>query len=163
VSHRARVRVALAAALLGSAAACARGADAAPDAPAHASGATGPLRLRDGWARAADSGATGGAYLVLENRDTAAVTLTGVTTAAAAAAEVHETMVHDGVAHMMPHAAVAIAPGATLTMAPGGMHLMLVGMRRAVTAGDTVAVVLRLVRGAGTPDSLAVRLPVRAP
>jgi hypothetical protein len=119
--------------------------------------------LRDGWARATDSGATGGAYLVLENRDTTPVSLTGVATAVAEAAELHETMVHDGVAHMMPHTAVAIAPGATLAMAPGGMHLMLVGMRRAVAEGDTVEVVLRFTRGAGAADSLPVRLPVRAP
>ncbi|MBU6366432.1 MAG: copper chaperone PCu(A)C [Gemmatimonadetes bacterium] len=156
-----RVRVALATALLGTA--CARGGDSASDAAADSSGATGPLRVRDGWARAADSGATGGAYLVLENRDSVAVSLAGVTTDAATAAEVHETMVHDGVAHMMPQDTVAIAPGATLTMAPGGLHLMLVGMRRAVAGGDTVDVVLRLVRGAGAPDSLPVRLPVRAP
>jgi copper(I)-binding protein len=121
------------------------------------------LVLRDGWARATDSGATGGAYLVLENRDTTPVSITGVSTAAAEAAELHETMVHDGVAHMMPHTAVAIAPGATLAMAPGGMHLMLVGMRRAVAAGDTVDVVLRFTQGAGAADSLPVRLPVRAP
>jgi hypothetical protein len=121
------------------------------------------LVLRDGWARATDSGATGGAYLVLENRDTTAVSVTGVSTAVAEAAELHETMVHDGVAHMMPHTAVAIAPGATLAMAPGGMHLMLVGMRRAVAEGDTVDVVLRFTRGAGAADSLPVRLPVRAP
>ena len=121
------------------------------------------LVLQDGWTRAADAGATGGAYLVLENRDTAAVSLTSVSTAVAEAAELHETMVHDGVAHMMPHTAVAIAPGATLAMAPGGMHLMLVGMRRAVAEGDTVEVVLRFTRGAGAADSLPVRLPVRAP
>jgi hypothetical protein len=58
---------------------------------------------------------------------------------------------------------VTIAPGATLAMAPGGMHLMLVGMRRAVAEGDTVDVVLRFTRGAGAADSLPVRLPVRAP
>jgi copper(I)-binding protein len=131
--------------------------DTTADAPARG------LLLRDGWARAADSGTTGGAYLVLENRDTTSVSITGVSTAAADAAELHETMVHDGVAHMMPHADLAIAAGATLTMAPGGMHLMLVGMRHAVVEGDTVAVVLRLTRGAGAADSLPVRLPVRAP
>ena len=137
------------------AAAC--GGNAPADRPARG------LVLRDGWARATDSGATGGAYLVLENRDTTPVSITGVSTAAADAAELHETMVHDGVAHMMPHADVTIAPGATLAMAPGGMHLMLVGMRRAVAEGDTVAVVLQFTRGAGDADSLPVRLPVRAP
>lgn len=121
--------------------------------------------LRDGWARAADSGATGGAYLVLENRDTAAVTVRSVATAAAEAAEAHETMVHDGVAHMMPHASLTIAPGATLTMAPGGMHLMLQRLRRPLATGDTVALVLVLGRGADTTraESLAVRVPVRGP
>lgn len=153
-SMTARVPVLLLAAAL-VAAGC--GDDAPADRPAQG------LVLRDGWARATDSGATGGAYLVLENRDTTAVSVTGVSTAVAKAAELHETMVHDGVAHMMPHTAVAIAPGATLAMAPGGMHLMLVGMRRAVAEGDTVDVVLRLTRGAGAADSLPVRLPVRAP
>ena len=123
---------------------------------------------RDGWARAADSGATGGGYLAVVNRDTVPVTLQHLATADAEAAGLHETMVHDGVAHMRPQAAMTLAPGDSLVMAPGGLHLMLVGVRRTLAAGDTVRLVLQVTRPAGTdgvvrPDSLVALLPVRAP
>lgn len=112
------------------------------------------------WARAADSGATGGAYLTIVNHDSVTVELVSVATAPlAASAEVHESMQHDGMSHMMPRTSVSIGARDSLVMAPGGMHVMLNQLTRALTAGDSVPLTVRFSNG----DSVLVRVPVRAP
>jgi copper(I)-binding protein len=111
------------------------------------------------WARAADSGATGGAYLTIVNHDSVTVELVAVATALAASAEVHESMQHDGMSHMMPRASVAIGARDSLVMAPGGLHVMLNQLTRALAAGDSVPLTVRFSNG----DSVLVRVPVRAP
>jgi copper(I)-binding protein len=44
-------------------------------------------------------------------------------------------------------------------MLPGGVHVMLLQLTRALAVGDTVPLTLRFAAG----DSLVVRVPVRAP
>lgn len=121
--------------------------------------ALGPLAVRDAWARAADSGATGGAYLTLANTDTAAVTITGWTSPAAESTELHETMQHDGMAQMIARNNVGIARDSVFVMKPGGVHVMLVKLNRALMAGDTIRITLTLADG----RSVVVTVPVRAP
>jgi periplasmic copper chaperone A len=115
--------------------------------------------VTDAWARTADSGATGGAYVTIVNADSMTVELTGASSAWAVATEVHETMDHNGMTHMMPRSTVSIAPRDSLVMKPGGLHIMLVQLTRALTVNDSIPVTLRFSRG----DSLQVRVPVRAP
>ena len=117
------------------------------------------LAVRNGWARIADSGATSGAYLELVNRDTVAVSVIGISTEVATAAEVHETKQHDGMVHMMPRTALVIPAGGTVSMAPGGLHVMLVGLRRGLSAGDSVPLRIHF------SDSTQIRVvvPVHTP
>ena len=117
------------------------------------------LVVRSSWARIADSGATSGAYLEIVNNDTVPRSLVGVFTDAAAAAEVHETMQHQGMAHMMPRTELPIAAGAVLTMQPGGLHVMLVDMRRALAVGDSVRVRLRFSDSTDVPVTVPVKTP----
>jgi periplasmic copper chaperone A len=111
------------------------------------------------WARPADSGTTGGAYLTILNADSMAVELVSASSPLAVATEVHETMQHDGMSHMMPRTAVPIAPRDSLVMKPGGLHIMLVQLTRALVVHDTIPMTLRFSRG----DSIMVRVPVVAP
>ncbi len=111
------------------------------------------------WARAADSGATGGVYLTIVNHDSVTVELVSVATALAASAEVHESMQHDGMSHMMPRTSVPIGARDSVVMAPGGLHVMLNQLTRSLTAGDSVPLTVRFSNG----DSVLVRVPVRAP
>ena len=119
----------------------------------------GPLVVRDAWVRSADSGATGGAYLTLANVDTSALTIVGMSTPVAASTELHETMQMTGMVHMMARPDFVLARDSVLTMAPGGLHLMLTGLNRALHAGDTVQLTLTLADGRSVP----VAIPVRAP
>lgn len=110
------------------------------------------------WARPADSGATGGAYLTIVNADSMTVELIGVASPAAQAAEVHESMQHDGMTHMMARPSIGIGARDSLVMKPGGLHVMLLQLTRPLVAGDTVPLVLHFSTG----DSVRVRAPVRA-
>ena len=117
------------------------------------------IAVRNGWARMADSGATSGAYLEIVNNDTSGMTLVGVTTEVAGAAEVHETMQHDGMAHMMARAELPIAAGEVLSMQPGGLHVMLVDLRHALVVGDSVPLRLRFRDGTELPVVVPVKTP----
>ena len=119
----------------------------------------GPLLVRDAWVRAADSGDTGGAYLTLANADTTALTIVSMSTPVAASTELHETMQMSGMVHMMARPDFVLERDSALMMAPGGLHLMLTGLNRALRAGDTVQLTLTLADGRTVP----VAMPVRAP
>lgn len=117
------------------------------------------LTVRDAWARIADSAATGGAYITLVNGNTTAVEIVGAASASADAVEIHETSHHDGMAKMSARPSITIAPGDSLVMAPGGLHVMLIGLHSALRAGDSVPLVVQLATG----DLVPLTIPVRAP
>ncbi len=101
------------------------------------------IELSHVWARASAS-ATGNsaAYVTLHNAGTTADTLIGAATDAAAKAEVHQSKMENGVATMAPVPALEIAPGATVEMKPGSYHIMLLGLKAPLAAGQTIALTL---------------------
>jgi len=113
----------------------------------------------DAWARPADSGATSAAYLVLANRETTADTVVGLVTEAAESAAVHQTMQREGTMHMSALPVLPLPAGAEVSLAPLGTHVMLLRLRRALRAGDTVAIGLLLASGDTLPVSAVIRAP----
>lgn len=86
--------------------------------------AGGGLEIRD--ARAHFTGGTGAVYLTVVN-GAEADRLLAVETPVAARAEAHETVEEEGVMRMVAHPeGFAVPAGATLELAPGGKHIMLV-------------------------------------
>jgi copper(I)-binding protein len=125
------------------------------------------VRVVEAWARPCRAQATCGAYLTLENPGATPVDLVALRTPAAARAELHQTMLHDGQAHMMAHDRVTIPARGRLAMRPGDWHVMLPGARRAFAAGDTITLTLELVPAGAPPQAprhaLTARVAVRAP
>jgi copper(I)-binding protein len=111
--------------------ACSPGAATAP-------AATTPV-ISDAWVRppiGADRPAAG--YLTITNPGAAAETLVGVTSPIAMSCQIHESsMDSSGMAGMHPIDRLEIPAGGTVTLAPGGYHLMLMESR-AMTVGSTV-------------------------
>ncbi|WP_396215307.1 copper chaperone PCu(A)C [Gemmatimonas sp.] len=116
-------------------------------------------RVSASWARTADSGTTGGVYVTIVNADSTPVDLTGASTPYATATEVHESMMHEGMSHMMARPSITIAGRDSLVMKPGGLHIMLLQLTRALVTTDSIPLTLRFSTG----DSLVVRVPVQAP
>ena len=83
------------------------------------------------------------AYVTLTNCSGADDALVGAAFAAAAAAELHVTaMSSEGVASMTPGKTLPIVAGDTITLAPGGAHIMLIGLADAVAVGGAPAMTL---------------------
>ena len=105
-----------------------------------------PLILSDFWIRALPPGQTvTAAYGQITNTGTTPVTLTGAVVAVAETAELHNTLQKDGRATMQRVTELVLQPQQTVTLAPGALHLMLLGLEKMPAEGSTLAVCLRSV------------------
>lgn len=112
---------------------------------AAAGAAPGPvLRIERAWSRASPPTATvAAAYLTLDNRGRKPDRLLSVSSPRAARVEVH-AIVHEGnVAKMRRVDPLHVAAGERLTLAPGGTHIMLMGLASPLVAGERVPLLLR--------------------
>ena len=112
------------------------------------------LSAQDAWIRATPGVDVAAAYLTLHNAGTQAVVVSGVRSPAAAAAMIHETSLVNGVSTMRPREPLRVAAGETVRFAPGGLHIMLHGLKRPLAVGDEVPVTL-LIEGGGSVTALA--------
>jgi len=112
-------------------------------APAHTEDVkAGDLVITQAWSRATPSGAKiAGGYLTIENKGTAADRLVGGSGNIAGKVEVHEMAVNNGVMTMRPlDKGLAIEPGKTVKLAPGGYHLMMFDLKGPFKQGEKVPV-----------------------
>lgn len=58
-------------------------------------------------------------------------------------AQVHETVMVDGAMTMREVKQIPIARGATLRLEPGGFHIMLMGLKNPITAGQKIPITLK--------------------
>jgi periplasmic copper chaperone A len=100
------------------------------------------------WARAsAGMTQSGAAYLTLDNRGPTDDRLLGVATPSAKDAQLHEmSMDKDNVMHMRHVQGIALPAGKTVKLAPGGFHVMLMGLTAPLKAGDTFPLTLRFAK-----------------
>jgi periplasmic copper chaperone A len=108
------------------------------------------------WARASAGAATTGAAYVTLRGGTQADSLVAVSTPIAATAEVHETTDDNGVMKMRPVSALPIPAGQLLTLAPGGFHIMMTGLKQPLTAGQSFPLTLTFAHTA--PITLDVKV-----
>lgn len=87
------------------------------------------------------------AYLTLTNRGDQTVSLIEASSDAAGTVEMHAMKTVDGMMSMRRTKAIAIPPHSTIRLEPGGLHLMLIGLTRALRHGETVEILLRFDDG----------------
>ncbi len=115
------------------------------------------LTAQDAWIRVTPGSDMAAAYLTLHNPGTLPLLITGVRSPRAASAMIHETQITNGQSRMRPHEPLAIAAGATVRLAPGGLHIMLHGLTGPLQPGDEVPLVLQLEGGGSVTVSARVR------
>ncbi len=82
------------------------------------------------------------AYVTLRNDGGRDEQLRSVRVEGVGSATVHESSMTDGVMRMRPVAELNLPAGATVTMAPGGLHIMLTGLTQPLAAGDELLATL---------------------
>jgi periplasmic copper chaperone A len=115
------------------------------------------VMVHEAWARASAGAATTGAAYVTLMGGAQPDSLVGVSTPIAANAEPHETINDNGVMKMRPAAAVPIPAHEMVTFAPGGTHIMLMGLKQPLVAGQSFPLTLTFAHAAPVTVDVKVR------
>jgi len=122
-------------------------------------GSAGDLEVVRGFAYAPKSNSQMAAYVTIVNHGRTADTLYELHSARASMAMVHRQDPSTGVVRMEPTGPLAIAPGDSLVLAPGGLHVMLdITGTNPPQKGDSLPLTLRFSHA----GPLTVALPVKA-
>lgn len=99
----------------------------------------GSLKIEQPWARATPKGApVGGGYFTITNTGTTPDRLVGGSVPVSSGFEIHEMAMDNGVMKMrMLPKGLEIKPGETVTLKPGGFHLMFTGLKDQLKQGAT--------------------------
>ena len=118
----------------------------------------GDLVITQAWTRATPKGAKiGGGYLTIENKGTAPDRLIGGSADIAGSVQVHEMSMDNGVMKMRPlENGLAIEPGKTVKLAPGGYHLMMMDLKSPLKKGDKLPITLEFEKAGKVQVSLDV-------
>ena len=119
----------------------------------------GDLVISQVWSRATPGGAKiAGGYLTIENKGSAPDLLIGGSGDFAGRVEVHEMAMNNGVMTMRSlDKGLAIEPGKTVKLAPGGYHLMLMDLKTPLKQGDKVPLTLEFQKAGKVKLALEVQ------
>ena len=106
------------------------------------------ISVKQAWSRATPNGAqVAVGYLTIENHSVSPDRLISAATSAATKIEIHEMTTLDGVMVMRPvEGGLTIPPGASVMLAPGGSHLMFIGINAPFSEGEHIAAALTFER-----------------
>ncbi len=135
----------------------------APPAFAHSVKA-GALELTDLWIRATPPRAqAAGGFLTITNTGDQPDRLIAVSSPLAATGEVHTMIVENEVMVMRPvEGGVEIPAGGSVSLAPGGLHIMFIDLKAPIAAGTDVPVTLTF-ETAGVVETVLHAEPIGAP
>ena len=128
--------------------------------PAHAEETRlNDLRIHDPFARAtAPKQPAGGAYITIENKGRANDALVGASSPVARSVEIHTMAMEGNVMKMREVGRVEIKAGERIEMKPGdGYHLMLMGLKQPLKAGESFPVTLVFEKAGKTDVKVTVR------
>lgn len=118
------------------------------------------VTVKNAWVRAPVPGAeVAAAYMTLESTEPA--TLTGASSPAAKAVEIHTMGMKNGVMEMRQIPSLDIKPGQAAKLQPGGLHLMMIDLTQPMKAGDQVEVDLHFSSGKNLKTTQRLRIPVK--
>ena len=120
------------------------------------------VRVEDAWVRPAAPGQqVVGAFMTLTAD--ADATLLRADSPAARVVELHFMRMADGVMEMRELEKIDLPRGTPVSLEPGGMHVMLIGLTAPIQAGDKVPLTLTIVNAHGERRQLPVTLDARRP
>ncbi|MDR7034391.1 copper chaperone PCu(A)C [Mesorhizobium sp. BE184] len=113
----------------------------------------GQLDIDHPWSRATPPGASvAGGYFTVANEGSTPDRLVSISSDISEKAEMHEMTVKDGVMTMRPvQGGLEVPAGGKLELAPGGYHLMFIGLKQAPKAGEKFAATLTFEKAGSIP------------
>jgi copper(I)-binding protein len=116
------------------------------------------VEIKDAWVRASVAGQqASGAFMTITSAKGA--TLTGISSPVATQAEVHEMKTENDVMKMRAVRRLDLPAGKAVNL-NGDYHLMLMGLKKELKAGDTVPLTLQIEQ-AGKKNKITVNAEVR--
>lgn len=144
-------------------AACGEAEAPAPQLAANEDCAPG-IEVTDGWmALPAVAGNAAAVYFTIRNTNDQTWTIRGVDMIGAQSAMLHETAEWSRQEDMQELFQQPVEPGESVTFAPGGKHVMVMGPSADLAAGGTSEVTITSVRGDKCSFPVAIRAPGDAP
>jgi len=124
----------------------------------------GPMVIGRAWAAETPHVAkTGAAYFTMTNGGTKADYLISVTSPLARSVVLHAHRMVGNVMQMAPALGMAIPPGQTVALKPGGRHVMLIGLATPLKDGDKIPLTLSFKNSGSAQITAVVGLPLRRP
>ena len=118
------------------------------------------ISVSDVWARVTMPGqAVGGVYMQIQSD--ADARLLSVSSPVSARVEMHEMKMDGEVMRMRELKAIDLPKGKTVSLEPGGFHLMLMKLKKPIAAGDIVPLTL-VVESGGKKQTVEVKAEARA-
>ncbi len=116
------------------------------------------IRLRDAYILAVpDAAAPAGAFLSVSNDSDQPLRIVGARSSAARTVELHTHATVDGMMQMRPVAAIEIPARSTITLQPGGFHLMLLNLPRRLNPGEQLPIILVFDDGREIEHAFSIR------
>ena len=116
---------------------------------------TGSIEIKEAWARATPGGAQNGAAYVTLVSPTGD-RLTGVSSPVAEKAELHQMTNDGGIMKMREVTAIELPPGTPVSLKPGGLHVMLMGLTHPLQPGQSVPMTLQFEKSGTREVDVAV-------
>ncbi len=129
--------------------------------PAFAQGTgAASITVEQPYARATPAGAkTGAVYMTIDNKSGTADRLTGALSDVADKLQIHEMKVENGVMQMREiPGGLPIPANGSVVLKPGSYHVMLIGLKKPLTAGEKFPLTLTFEKA----GNIAVTVPVQA-
>jgi periplasmic copper chaperone A len=122
------------------------------------------IELIDPWIRASVPGQTNGAgYLEIKNTNPEAAAIVSATSERAARIELHTVSREGGMARMREVEKIDIPANGNVKLAPGGFHIMFIGLTQPFKDGETVNVELKMSNGQSVMLPFVVRPATHLP
>lgn len=119
----------------------------------------GQIEIKAAWARATPPRPpVGGAYMIVTNGGAEPDHLIGATSEIAKTVELHSHVKDGDVMRMSALSSVEVPPGKSIGFAPGGLHVMLIGLKAPLQEGARFPLVLEFA----TAGKVSVSVDVKA-
>lgn len=117
------------------------------------------ISVEDVWARPSPMVEGNGAvYMTLKNSGGSDDMLLSASTDVANVVEIHETVMENDMMKMSPIPNITIPASGSAILEPGGKHIMLIGLKQGLNAGDSIEVRLNFEKS----EPITINAKIRA-